>query len=226
MKNKQDQPLSPPSGIVTSQIDSSYGGLPYQGKPARNEFFIAGTEPTTASSVYQRIKISKNNSDRLANPQEIAKGEYDEKDFLVFKESDPISTDGKNRWQEGIDAWVATLGDSIYHAPTQTSDQGANDVVAHFKTPGDQSNTDNKDVQIKVEAISSSEITQLEIFINDKSYKTISGNKFSETIHLDQGVYTLKARATDSKGNSGEERVRIGVSVPWDFATPTPTPGP
>lgn len=226
LKDKPDQPLNPPAKIVTSQVDSSYGGLPYQGKPARNEFFVEGTEPTTVSPIYQRLKISKNNNDRLANPQEIAKGEYEEKDYLVFKENDPVSTDGKNRWQEGIDAWVNQQGDSQYHPPTQLSEQGANDVVAHFKTPGDQSRIDSNDVPVKVEAISSNDIIKLEIFVDGSSYKTTSSNKFSETIRLEKGTHELKAKATDSKGNSGEERVRIGVEVPWDYATPTPTPTP
>ena len=49
-------------------------------------------------------------------------GQYDEKDFFVFTETDPVSTDGKNRWQEGIDAWAKEQGDEKYKAPRETSD--------------------------------------------------------------------------------------------------------
>ena len=37
----------------------------------------------------------------------------------MSKKNDPVSKDGKNRWQEGIDAWIEQnhKDDSRYHAP-------------------------------------------------------------------------------------------------------------
>jgi hypothetical protein len=48
-------------------------------------------------------------------------GEYDERDFIVLVEDDPISTDGRNRWQEGIDKWLEGYGDPLYHPPKEKS---------------------------------------------------------------------------------------------------------
>jgi hypothetical protein len=45
-------------------------------------------------SVLDNTKLSKKDNNKLANPVDIAKSEYDEKTFYVFKENDPVSTDG------------------------------------------------------------------------------------------------------------------------------------
>ena len=88
------------------QIDSLGGGHPVDGQSQRSEYFIKGTEPTDKSVIYQKLKISKKDGSKLASQEETDKGEYDTKDFIIFKEEDPVSTDGKNRWQEGIEAWI------------------------------------------------------------------------------------------------------------------------
>ncbi len=85
LKGKPDEPPQKPDNVIAMQIDSLFGGLPYKGQPTRSEYFVKGTEPTAVSPVYQ---------------------EKDGKTYYVIHEDDPISTDGKNRWQEGIDAWI------------------------------------------------------------------------------------------------------------------------
>lgn len=94
LKGKPDEQFKKPDDVIAMNIDSFSGGLPVDGQPQRSEYFIKGTEPTTKSPIYQR-------------------------DFYVFKEDDPVSTDGKNRWQEGIDAWIeeAHKDDPKYHPP-------------------------------------------------------------------------------------------------------------
>ncbi len=85
LKGKADEPPQKPDDVIAMTIDAFAGGLPHPGQPTRVEYFIKGTEPKAQSPVYE----SK-----------------DGKDYVVFKESDPISTDGKNRWQDGINAWI------------------------------------------------------------------------------------------------------------------------
>ncbi len=94
LKGKSNEEFSVPSNVQAIQIDSFAGGQPVDGQGTRTEYFIKGTEPTAKSSIYQ-------------------------KDYFVFREEDPVSTDGKNRWQEGIDAWIEQThkDDSKYHAP-------------------------------------------------------------------------------------------------------------
>ncbi|MDP3988417.1 MAG: transglycosylase domain-containing protein [Candidatus Levybacteria bacterium] len=125
LKNKSTEDFSKPDNVTAVTIDSLTGGLPVDGKQTRSEYFIKGTEPQNISPIYKKIKISKHQNNKLANQDEIDHGDYDTKTFMVFSENDPISTDGKNRWQEGIDVWVKenhSAADSEYYPPTETSD--------------------------------------------------------------------------------------------------------
>jgi 1A family penicillin-binding protein len=98
LKDKSDEQPKKPDSVIALQIDSLAGGLPYDNRPTRSEYFIKGTEPTGPSSVYK----SK-----------------DGKTYVLFRESDPVSSDGKNRWQEGIDAWIKqTYGDDPTYSPS------------------------------------------------------------------------------------------------------------
>jgi penicillin-binding protein 1C len=138
MKGKTDEPPQKPDDVIATQIDAVGGGLPRDGQPTRSEYFIKGTEPTAQSPIYQQIKLSKHQSGKLASASEISSGDYDTKDFVVFKEADPISTDGKNRWQDGIDAWIKAhyaADHPEYYPPTETSDYQENTNNNSNSTP-------------------------------------------------------------------------------------------
>lgn len=125
LKDKKDEPPQKPDNVIAVQIDAYGGGLPVSGRPTRSEYFIKGTEPTNPSSVYAKVRMSKYQNGKLANQAEINAGDYDTKDYIWFRESDPISTDGRNRWQEGIDAWLRktyAADKPEYYPPTETSD--------------------------------------------------------------------------------------------------------
>lgn len=94
LKDKPEEEFDIPSNVTAVQVDSLFGGTSFGGQSTRTEYFVKGTEPTTTSSVYQR-------------------------DYYIIREDDPLSKDGKNRWQEGIDTWVDTVhkDDSKWHAP-------------------------------------------------------------------------------------------------------------
>lgn len=139
IKGKQDEPPQKPDDVIALQIDALGGGLPKDGQPTRSEYFIKGTEPTAQSPIYQKIKLSKHQSGKLASASEISSGDYDTKDFVVFKESDPISTDGKNRWQDGIDTWIKehyAADHPEYYPPKDTSDYQENSNPTATPTPG------------------------------------------------------------------------------------------
>ncbi len=226
LKDKADEPPLVPSSVVASTIDAFGGGLPKEGFPTRSEYFISGTEPTQQAAIYQKLKISKNNG-KLANQSEIALGEYEEKDFIVLTEQDPVSTDGKNRWQEGIDAWLASNTDSKYHPPKETSQDKLDRAIVKIKSPGDRSQIDDNDVLVETEAYSAvGEIVKLEIIVDNVVKRTLSTNKFSERINMAKGTHTLKIKAQDSKGNASDGEIKIGVFVPWDWVAPAPTPVP
>lgn len=123
IKNLPNEEFIKPDSVTAVTIDAFGGGLPVDGRPTRTEYFMKGTEPQSPSAIYQDIKVSKSDKNKLSSQSEIDHNEYETKKFVVFREKDPISTDGKNYWQEGIDAWISEnyKDDALYHPPTETS---------------------------------------------------------------------------------------------------------
>jgi len=109
LKGKHDEPPQKPDDVIAVQIDALGGGLPKSGQPTRSEYFIKGTEPTGQSAIYQTLKLSKHQDGKLADASEIAAGDYDSKDFVVLKKMTRFRLTAKNRWQDGIDAWINKL---------------------------------------------------------------------------------------------------------------------
>jgi 1A family penicillin-binding protein len=98
LKNKPSEQPFKPDNITAMQVDALGGGLPHGGQATRSEYFVKGTEPKEESKIYQ----SK-----------------DGQNYFIFHESDPVSTDGINRWQKGIDEWINTehKDNKEYHPP-------------------------------------------------------------------------------------------------------------
>lgn len=225
IKDLPDQGFTRPSNIVEMDIDAFGGGTTRPEFPTRREFFIRGTEPTGVAAIYKKLKISKSDSNKLANPIEIASGAYEEKEFIVFTESDPVSTDGKNRWQEGIDGWVATQSDPKYHPPTEISSDKQDNVVMNITDPPDHKQFDDHDVKVAGVAFSIGKITEIIIYIDaiemDKAANT---NSYSRVFNLNTGPHTIAIKARDDRGKEATGEVKIGVNVPWDTPTTSPSP--
>ncbi len=136
LKGKKNEQFPVPSGVTAVQVDSLFGGQSHNGQPTRTEYFVKGTEPTTISPIYKQVKISSHQDGKLANSEEISRGDYKTKEYIVFSESDPVSTDGKNRWQDAINAWIDSnrKDDPLYHPPGETSD---------YKYDGNNNNNSN-----------------------------------------------------------------------------------
>lgn len=140
LKGKPDEYPVKPDDVNAVTIDALGGGLPVPAQPTRSEYFIKGTEPNGPADIYQKVKLSKHQQGKLANQAEIDAHDYDTKDYIVFHENDPVSTDGKNRWQEGINNWLKSnyVGQDLYHPPTDVSsykEDGSNNQASPTPTP-------------------------------------------------------------------------------------------
>ncbi len=225
LKNTPAESFTKPSSIIDMEIDAYGGGLPVAGYPTRNEVFIKGTEPTVPAPIYQQIKLSRKDNSKLANSVEIAKGEYDTKSYIILKEQDPVSGDGKNRWQEGIDAWLATQNDSTFHPPTETY-KGSDQLAVTIREPSDLARIDNNTVKVVAEAVGLEEIRKLELFVDGTSVREKNESKIDESIFINNGSHTIKIKATDSKGNTADREIHVGINEPFSTPAPTPTPSP
>ena len=133
LKEKPIEDFQKPDNVVAATVDALGGGSPVDGQPTRSEYFIKGTEPQGPSHIYKQLKVSKADTNKLASDSEIEKNEYETRKFIVFIENDPLSIDGKNHWQEGIDEWIKEnhKDDPLYHPPTEKSDR----VISDTPTP-------------------------------------------------------------------------------------------
>lgn len=212
LKNHEDGIIDKPEKVKALTIDAYLGGLPKDGYPTRSEYFIEGTEPKDVSPFYKKLKISKTNG-KLANDVEVKNGNLEEKEFIVITENDPISADGKNRWQEAIDAWLKDQGDPKYHPPKETSDSSSEDVVVSIKNPMGKTTVESNDIEIKAKIISIVNIKNIKILINDNEVKSIDGDRdeINEPINLTDGDYKLQIIAINEKDKSGESTIEFTI---------------
>jgi len=222
MKGKPIQEFKVPGGVEKVKLDVISGYPEHDGFQSYEEFVIKGTQPTGKDIIHAKLKVCKGQEDKLAPDQTIAKGEYEEKEFIVLAEDDPY---GADRWQKGIDEWIAGQGDDRYRAPKDYC-EASDEVVVRFEKPGDHNQLDNKfDVEIKVAA--SDEVDKVEIMANDEKQETFNSKPYRATLDLADGTYKLKAKAWLKNGKTGETEIKIGVNKAWDWEPePEPSPSP
>ena len=99
-------------------------------------------------------------------------------------------------------------------------------MFVSIKSPSDHSQVDSNDVKIEVKITSAEPIKNVKIYANGSEKKSLDGDRkeFTETINLDDGTYDIKVVAKNNKDKEGQAGISIGVKVPWDSGTPTPTP--
>ncbi len=211
LQDATDEPFEKPTTVEEIEIDSLTGGLPIEGQPTRKEFFIKGTEPKTVSPIIKKVKLSKKDENKLAHENDIARGEYNEKTFYVWAEQDPISTDGKNRWQEGINAWIASQSDERFKVPTETAEP-SNDFTITITEPKERTRQDTNNVRVSAEGSSPKEVKKIEIYVDGNLLRDKEGKSISEEIGMGNGKHTIKVIATDADGKTAERTISISVN--------------
>ena len=217
-----------PDSVVKVEVDQISGALAHNGFPSREEYFIKGTEPAGEDKIHVLLKVCRDQN-KLATPLDIERGNYEEKEFIVAKEEDPYSSI-TNRWQAGIEAWIADQGDSRYRVPTEYCDSDSQ-VGVRIREPEDKKTVDNE-FKVRVRPLSINDIDWVKIYVNDEEKQTLRKDPYEVRLVLSDGPYKIKAKMRDSAGKEAENEVRIGVNVDWDWKeeepspTPTPTPTP
>ncbi len=226
LKNFPNAEFKKPDSVIALQVDTIFGGLPHFADPVRSEYFVKGTEPIGQSAVYKNFKISKSNG-KLANALELKSNNFEEKEFIVLTENDPVSGDGKNRWQEGIDKWLLDnkKDDAKYHPPTDTSDASLNSVVINVSNPSDHNSNYPNDVSIKAKALSMRDIVKFTLEVDGFEKIKKASDSLDETINMSNGKHKLLFKASDAGGNSSTAELNIGVNQAWDAANPATSSG-
>jgi membrane peptidoglycan carboxypeptidase len=200
LAGKPSEGFSKPDNVNAIEIDSLGGGLPCRDMPKRSEYFIRGTEPTKDCLVEKTL---------------------DGKDYYVFLEFDPVSTDGKNRWQDGIDAWAKTQSDPKYQPPSELKNQptqNPEDVHVSINHPNDHDQT-NLSFETEASIDTGKKITKVEFYI-DGTIKDSKGSdgpyKFNYTFSdANRGKHKIKVKAYNDAGKDGEKEIEVSVGQPW-----------
>lgn len=212
-----------PQGVSTRDVDVISGYVAHDGWPSRTEYFIDGTVPDGTDIIHENIAVCKRDG-KLGSPVDIAKGDTENKEFIVLRAPAELPDADRAKWQEGIDAWIAGQGDVRYHPPTELC-SSTDDAVLNIKQPSDHARLSN-DIDWEVEVVSGGKRTeQVEMFVDGASKQTLTSAPWRSTIHLSDGIYELKFKARLEGGKEVDRTIKIGVNRNWDEApTPTPTP--
>lgn len=222
LRGKPNTAFEKPDSVIQMGVDKVSGYRDHDGFPARQEYFIRGTEPGE-DTVHVKLKVCKNDG-KLATPGDIASGNYEEKEYFVFKEEDPTAGPGEeNLWQKSILNWTSDIGDERYHPPNEYCGS-TNPISIGFIDPANETSDLEGSFGVRIRVDSTNNIELVTLYANDKKVRSFTSPPFETDVELDKGTYTLKAKSRDSGGNEREAEVKIGVEVAWDYIPPTPTP--
>lgn len=200
LADKKSESFAKPDNVTALEIDALGGGLPCRDFPKRSEYFIKGTEPARDCLVQKTL---------------------DGKEYYVFVEFDPVSTDGRNRWQEGIDAWAQTQSDDKYKPPKELFSeptQNPEDIKVVIKKPNDHEQVDFK-FETEAEVQTGKKVQKVEFYIDGSIKNTKSGDgpyKFEyEFASSKQGKHKIKVKAVNEAGKEAEREIEVSVGEPW-----------
>lgn len=213
--------FSPPSGVQSVLVDTISGYPEHDGYPSRSEYMITSAIPSEPDPIHTKLKVCKSDTTKLATPVDIAKGEYEEKEYYVLKGYDPYG----GLWEEGIDAWLSTVGDEKYHPPEEYCGS-SQDIIVGIEEPGDKSKVNSNSVKIRMRATTAPALKYMRLEIDDKLVESYTSKYVETTVNLANGPHKITVVAENQDGKTASTTVRIGVNTDWDYVEPTPTPTP
>jgi membrane carboxypeptidase/penicillin-binding protein PbpC len=213
-----------PDNVEQAEVDLISGYPAHDEFPKRFEWVKRGTLPDSPDPIHAKLRLCPGEN-KLATDAKIVSGDYEKKEFIILEEHDPYSEDGRNRWQESVDAWRNEQADSRYRPPTEyCGDQ--TEVFVRLDKPEDKENYEDTKIEIKVRADAGSGIEKMEIIVDGKVWETINDNRYEGDIKLKRGRYTIWVKAYSRDGEETEsDKKRIGVGgETWNEPTPTQVP--
>jgi len=213
-----------PEAIESVLVDSISGFPGHDDLTSREEQVIRGSLPALPDPIHQKLRLCKGQP-KLATEAQVSSGDFEEKEFVTLREDDPYSQDGRNRWQEGINAWISGTEGDRFRPPTEyCGDQES--LFIKIDRPENEKTYQQEDIEVRVEAGSGSGIEKIEIIADGRVLETVENREYKGKITLPAGRYTVWAKAYSRDGQTKEsEKRRIGTGgVEWQEPTPTPRP--
>jgi penicillin-binding protein 1C len=215
-----------PPGVEQVELDDVSGYPKHDDFPSHKEWVIKGTSPANPDPIHTKLKLCRGDN-RLATDARVASGDYEEKEFVVLKEDDPYSKDGQNRWQDGINGWIATTNDGKYKPPTDYCGENT-DVFVRINKPSDQTKYDGEDIEVDISADSGDGIEKIEVWVDGSLKETVNSSRYNSKIKMPAGRHEVYGKARSRGGKEATTGVmHIGTGgQDWKAPDPSPTPTP
>lgn len=215
LKDKPNEVPAKPDSVVEMEIDGLMGGQAKDGTPKRKEYFTKGTEPTSPSPAYTRLKVCKVNPHRQANDGEDA----EDRDVILLKEDDPT---GAGKWQAGINSWVLTASNPSFVG----TDKGCSGIPG-FSSGGDAGGVisianipNNSNVprvfDILARANSPAGVKKVTWSVDGASKATQTSEPYAFHVEFpngDKGTHTISVELEDNNGQKHTSAVNVTVSL-------------
>lgn len=220
---KPDKPFTVPDGVSQIEVDKVSGYPAHDGFASYKDWFIKGSVPTGADPIHSKVKVCKGDASKLADDVSISQGNYDEKEFIVMKEKDPLTT--KDLWQKGINDWVAKQVDQIYKVPTEKCNASSS-LDIQIVTPGNQARVDGDQVTVRFTVASSVSVVEARLYLDGNLEQTFTDSNYIKTIKTTTGKHSVRVWAKNSEGKEMDKTIEFSLNQDWVSPTPTPTATP
>ncbi|KKT89717.1 MAG: Penicillin-binding protein [Candidatus Collierbacteria bacterium GW2011_GWD2_45_10] len=220
---RSDQPFTPPDGVSEIEVDKISGYPAHDGFGSYKEWFINGSVPTGPDPIHTKVKLCKNDPTKLADPVSVSQGNYDEKEFVVIKENDPLTD--KGLWQKAINEWITKQSNPIYVVPTETCG-ATSSMDIQIVTPASNGRVDGDETTIRFSVVSDKPIVEVKIFIDGIIERTITDGTYIQKIKMTTGQHSLRIAARNNEGKEESKTIDFAVNVDYVSPTPTSTPSP
>ena len=218
---KPDRSFDPPDGVSQIEVDKISGYPAHDEYGSYKEWFIEGSVPTGPDPIHTKVKLCKNDPSRLADPVSISQGNYDEKEFVILKESDPLTD--KFLWQKAINEWMVKQNNPIYAVPSATCGASSS-MDIQITTPQNHSRVDGEEVIIRFSVVADRPIVEASIFLDGNLEFAITDGVYIKKLRLSSGQHSLRIAAKNNEGKEESKTSDFAVNI--DYLSPTPTPAP
>lgn len=208
-----DRPWEIPSGVEQVELDEVSGYPAHDGFASYTEWIISGTLPTGEDPIHKKIEVCRGQTDKLAGILQVAQGNYDEKEVIDIKESDPLTD--KDLWQKAIDEWISRQGDEKYKVPTEYC-EASEGIDVQIISPKDRSRADGETVTIRFEISSNKAIDWVKLYIDGVEEPEFTSLPYSREIILGDGQHIIRVLARDEDGRESDRIHEFGMNEDWD----------
>ncbi len=221
LSKQPDVPFPIPNGVSQVEVDKVSGFPAHDGFPSYKEWFINGNLLNGPDTIHTKVKVCKSDSNKLADPISISQGNYDEKEYIVIKENDPLTA--KDLWQRGINEWIVKQTDQLFKPPTELCG-ATSSMDIQIVSPGDRSRTDGETITFRINVVSAKPVVEVKLYVDDTLEQTFSSEPYYKQIKLSTGMHSVRVTARNNEGKEESKTNNFAVNMDWTEPTATPTP--